>query len=694
MVLLPGATALVVSVLVVFWLAHHQRHELSVWVLYAAKLLLVVVYSFVLGLNTHFYFWLLVASITPIFLYPNRSYLSLTYFVLALGSLAMIMVFVWQGRFLQGFFPLSPEQLRNFLLFSDALIFPYFGYKCWIIFQVYKHDFNHQAKSELQIQEMLADSQALNDALSKAQASIQDRHDYLRTIIDVLPHSIFVLQPDGNISMANQNFANQIGIHLQDIIEQPIGLIKDQAQLWTMGPEHTQADKREILEAKVFAPKAILTENGITKWYQTHRIPILDARQQLHELLYISMDVSDQIENEAAIQASEQKYRALFESSAAGIIIVDIEGRKALDCNFRAQELFEATFEEILEGNTLTFSPDIQPNGQTSKEKLHQLLKEFRQTKQRVDSEWQFRTLKGRLFEANVTYSPLHLNGSLVSVLLVRDITEQKRAQRNLQEKVQELDLTNEQMRKYIESNLQLENFAYMASHDLKEPLRTTIAFSQLLERRYGDRLDHDGKEFLKYILDASKSMSNLINDLLAYSRVNTKGTKPEQIRTKVFLKNILQQLWSLLKESQGEVDMEGLPKEFLADRMHMHQLFQNLITNGLKFRRKGIPPKITIRAESKGKYWQFSVSDNGIGIEPKYHEKIFLLFRKLHSADDYEGTGIGLAMCKNIVEKHGGTLWLESEAGKGTTFYFTLLKKPKKIQRKNLTLPVKQEVS
>ncbi len=220
-------------------------------------------------------------------------------------------------------------------------------------------------------------------------------------------------------------------------------------------------------------------------------------------------------------------------------------------------------------------------------------------------------------------------------------------------------------------SNAELERFAYVASHDLQEPLRMVTSYLQLLERRYRDKLDDDAKEFINYAVDGSIRMKMLINDLLAYSRVGTRGKDFTFIDCEEVLERVLSTLQISIEESRGKVTHDPLPK-LMADDVQLESLFQNLVGNAIKFHGKK-PPRIHVGVEQKGKEWVFSVSDNGIGIDPQYFERIFIIFQRLHNQKDYAGTGIGLAISKRIVERHGGCIWIESQPGKGSTFYFTL---------------------
>ncbi|HEY8239877.1 MAG TPA: ATP-binding protein [Kiritimatiellia bacterium] len=231
----------------------------------------------------------------------------------------------------------------------------------------------------------------------------------------------------------------------------------------------------------------------------------------------------------------------------------------------------------------------------------------------------------------------------------------------NLQKTVQELN----------RSNAELENFAYIASHDLQEPLRAVSSFVQLLKRKYAGKLDADADEYISFAVSGSQRMQTLIQDLLAYSRVG-KATKPfERVDCNAVMASVLADAAPVMKESGAEITCGKLPA-VVGDETQLAQVFQNLVSNALKFRQEG-PPRIHVDARRHNGAWQFSVQDNGIGIDAQYFDKIFVIFQRLHGRGTYQGTGIGLAICKKIVERHGGTIWVESEPGKGSTFKFTV---------------------
>jgi len=220
-------------------------------------------------------------------------------------------------------------------------------------------------------------------------------------------------------------------------------------------------------------------------------------------------------------------------------------------------------------------------------------------------------------------------------------------------------------------SNAELKKFAYVASHDLQEPLNQVANYVQLLEMRYRQELDGETQEFMGYVVEGVSLMQTLIDDVLAYSRVDVKGIEFKVIEVEKSLERALNSLRQRIQETGAEITYESLPTA-MADNTQLMQLFQNLIGNAIKFRGSEIP-KIHIGAQRQEDSWLFSVSDNGIGLEPQFSERIFIIFQRLHTRDEYPGTGMGLAICKKIVECHRGRIWVESELGKGATFYFTI---------------------
>jgi len=243
----------------------------------------------------------------------------------------------------------------------------------------------------------------------------------------------------------------------------------------------------------------------------------------------------------------------------------------------------------------------------------------------------------------------------------VTDITDHKHS-------ADELTRVNSEL---LRSNGELEQFAYAASHDLQEPLRMITGYLQLLERRYQGRLDDDAREFIHYAVDGAARMKRLIQDLLSFSRAGTQATEFRPVEIETVLHNALANLKTAIEESDAAVTSDPLPA-IVADQGLLTQVFQNLIGNGIKFQKDG-QPRIHVSSERRDGHWVFSITDNGIGIEPQHAERIFRIFERLHGQDVYPGTGMGLAISQKIVERHGGRIWLESEPGQGSTFHFSI---------------------
>ena len=220
-------------------------------------------------------------------------------------------------------------------------------------------------------------------------------------------------------------------------------------------------------------------------------------------------------------------------------------------------------------------------------------------------------------------------------------------------------------------SNRDLEQFAYVASHDLQEPLRMVATYTQLLAERYRGKLDENADKYIHYAVDGALRMQTLVQDLLAFSRVGRQGTERKLTDCNAVLETVLKNLQTAIQESGARVEHECLPS-VVADASQLLQVFQNLIGNAIKFRSSN-PPMIRITAEAKHRTWTFSVADNGIGIAPEHAGLIFVIFKRLHTHEEYPGSGIGLAICKKIIEQHDGSIWVEGQPGRGSTFKFTL---------------------
>jgi len=274
---------------------------------------------------------------------------------------------------------------------------------------------------------------------------------------------------------------------------------------------------------------------------------------------------------------------------------------------------------------------------------------------------WEVQSPKDNHWYYIVNTPIYHTDGTISKQAMILDITEIKKTEEELKRLSEEL----------ARSNAALKDFAYIASHDLKKPLQTIESFSKLLARRYKGKLDAKADEFISYIVEGVQRLQMLIKDLLEYSQIETKAKNIKPTDFSFIVEEAMSNMKTAIDESNAVVTYNKMPT-IMSDPQQMISLFQNLIDNAINFR-SNKAPRVRISAERKGDEWVFAIRDNGIGIDPKDFEKIFVMFQRLHGSTDYPGTGIGLSICKKIVECQGGRIWLESETAKGSTFYFTI---------------------
>jgi PAS domain S-box-containing protein len=348
-------------------------------------------------------------------------------------------------------------------------------------------------------------------------------------------------------------------------------------------------------------------------------------------------------------------FRVAFESSPSGMVMVDSEGSIIL-VNREIERLFGYTREELL-GQTIEIlvPRHVRPTHPEYRAKF------FGQPQSRrmgTGRDLFGRRKDGSEVPLEIGLNPIEAGDGLRVLASVVDLTARKRAEEELHR-----------------SNEELERFAYVASHDLQEPLRTVASYVQLLERRYRDKLDSDAAEFIGFAVEGAKRMQRLIDDLLAFSRVGTRGGEMVPTDVGAVVDTSLEDLGAAIAEANARIEREALPV-VRADRIQLQHLFTNLIGNALKFRGEE-RPVVHIGAARDGAFWRFAVSDNGIGIDPQYFDRIFVIFQRLHLREQFQGTGIGLAICKKVVERHHGRIWVESTPGRGSTFRFTLPAEP-----------------
>lgn len=478
----------------------------------------------------------------------------------------------------------------------------------------------------------------------------------LKTISDIL----FIVTPQGRLTFMNHAGAKKIGIDPGKI---------ENYSLWDLFPVNDSGFKKfnstvwpSVLKDKHIEGVAcnLLTAGG-------REIPVLisattvEVQNKIQGVLFLAHDITERKRQENALKTQTDQLVEAQRLAHIGSWEWDVRADKIIwsDELYRIYGLTPQEFEANYENFLKYIHPDDRKyvNGIVQKAyKDHQPFDFFHRII-RPDGTEHILNGRGSVLtdgEGNT----IKMSGTS------QDVTKMKITEAELKQKSEEL----------TRSNKELEQFAYASSHDLQEPLRTIISYLQLLEQRYKNKLDAEADEFIHFAVDGASRMHALINDLLMFSRVGTRAFSFEKTDFSIILENVMDNLRFSIEENNTTVIMDNEIPVITADPLQMTQLFQNLISNAIKFKREQ-PVKITIAAKEVKSHWLFSVSDNGIGIDKQYREKIFLIFQRLHSREEFPGTGIGLAICRKIVERHGGKIWVESKLGEGSVFYFTIAK-------------------
>jgi len=495
----------------------------------------------------------------------------------------------------------------------------------------------------------------------QAEAALRESEERFRRTFELAGSGVAHIGMDRRFIRVNRRLCEILGYAEDELLRLTGREISHPEDLDVINAQRPRLYAGEI--DAVRAEKRYVRKDGSIVWVSFAMVVERDAAGEPQYEIAFFDDITARKAAEAALSASEALYRQTFELATAGIAHVDLTGR-FMKVNRSLCEILGYSEKELI--------------GRSVKEVSHP------EDRDLTDAQ-RARLHEGGLDSVRFEKRYLKNGGSIVwvdlavavardahghpqyEVALFDDITARKAAEAALRGAHEELK----------RSNAELEQFAYVASHDLQEPLRMVSSYTQLLMRRYGDKLDGDAKEFTAFIVDGATRMKQLIEDLLAYSRVGTRDKNFKPVGAESPLERALANLRAAIQDSGATVTRDKLPT-VRCDEVQLAQLFQNLIGNALKFRKPDAAPAVHVGAADHGEEWEFTVRDNGIGIEPQYFERIFMVFQRLHNKGEYPGTGIGLAIVKKVVERHGGRIWVQSQLGAGTTFHFTMPKERK----------------
>ena len=478
-----------------------------------------------------------------------------------------------------------------------------------------------------------------------------------RGLLEAAPDAMVVVNQAGEIVLLNVQAEKQFGYRRDELVGQKVKNIipKGFAERLIADGTRTAA---EALAQQIGTgiELSALRKDGTEFPIEIMLSPLESAEGTL--VTAAIRDISVRKDAEKHLAQMEGRYRGLLEAAPDAMVVVNQAGEIVL-LNVQAEIQFGYRRHELV-GQKVK---NIIPEGFAERLVSDALRSTEDALAQQIGTgiELLGRHKNGGNFPIEIMLSPLESAEGILVTAAIRDITTRKKAEVHLLHKMEELNRSNEE----------LGQFAYIASHDLQEPLRMVASYTQLLARRYKGKLDSDADEFISFAVDGASRMQRLIQDLLAFSRVSSKGQDLQETSSEQSLERALLNLRGAIEESHALVTHDPLPK-VMADETQLIQLFQNLVANGIKYQNPGIP-KVHISAENGGEKWIFSVKDNGLGIDPRYFEKIFGMFQRLHKREEFAGTGIGLAICKKIVDRHGGSISVDSQPGHGATFSFAL---------------------
>jgi PAS domain S-box-containing protein len=496
----------------------------------------------------------------------------------------------------------------------------------------------------------------------QAEEALSKSEEKYRTILKEMEDGYFEVDLAGNFTFANDSMCRYLRYPMEELLGMNYRSCTAKEEIERMYRAYNEV-YRTGKPNRGFNSKIVRKDGSIG--FADVKVSLL--RNQGGDIIGfrgLGRDVTERKQAEEALRESEARHRTLFETMAQGVVYQNAEGL-IISANPAAERILGLTLDQMM-GKT-SIDPRwkaIHEDGSDFPGDTHPAMVALKTGKPvRNVVMGVFHPGFNKHVWININAIPQFLAGESEPYQVYttfEDITELKLAAEELEKAVEELQ----------RSNAELERFAYVASHDLQEPLRMVSSYTQLLERRYKDKLDADANDFINYAVDGAGRMQELLNDLLVYSRVGTRAKPFKLTDMGAVLGAALDNLQVTIKESKARVSHDSLPT-LMADEGQMVQVLQNLISNAVKFRGEK-SPRIRVSAEQRDSEWVFSVKDNGIGIEPQYFDRVFLIFQRLHR-DEYPGTGTGLAIAKRIVERHGGRMWIESQPGKGSTFYFSI---------------------
>ncbi|MGB6959027.1 MAG: PAS domain S-box protein, partial [Candidatus Acidiferrum sp.] len=496
---------------------------------------------------------------------------------------------------------------------------------------------------------------SVRKAAEKHLAQMEGRY---RGLLEAAPDAMVVVNQTGEIVLLNVQAEKQFGYSRDELVGQKVKNIIPEGFAERLIADGTRTAAEALAQQIGTGIELIARRKNRTEFPIEIMLSPLESAEGTLVTAAIR-DISVRKTAEKHLAQMEGRYRGLLEAAPDAMVVVNQNGAIVL-LNVQAEKQFGYSRDELV-GQKVK---NIIPEGFAERLVADALRSVEDALAQQIGTgiELNGKRKNGSEFPIEIMLSPLESAEGILVTMAVRDITTRKKAEADLLSKVEELNRSNEE----------LGQFAYIASHDLQEPLRMVASYTQLLSRRYKGKLDSDADEFIAFAVDGASRMQRLIQDLLAYSRVGTKGRDLLDVSSEEALQRALINLRHAIEEKGALVTHDPLPP-VLADEMQLIQLFQNLVGNAIKYQSSGIPKVHISAVKNGGKKWTFSVRDNGLGIDPQYFEKIFGMFQRLHKREEFAGTGIGLAICKKIVERHGGNISVESRLGHGSTFRFAL---------------------